>query len=89
MQQLGSSATPAEPVLYSLQATTTEIHAPGACAPPRSGHSYEKPAHLLESGPHSPKLEKAHAQQQRPSVVNKQIKRCPSVDKCINKLQYV
>ena len=60
-----------KPQLLSLCAATTEAHAPRACASQR-----EKPAQCKahapqpESSPHSPQLEKAHANQLRPGAAN-------------------
>ena len=63
------------PQLLSLQlqllspcATTTEARVPRAHAPQREATAMRSPRTATKSSPHSPQLEKAHAQQQRPNV---------------------
>ena len=51
-----------EPQLLSPRATTTEAHAP------REATTVRSPRTAMKSSPHLLQLEKAHAQQQRPSA---------------------
>ena len=57
------------PVLQSLRAATTEVHAP------KQGRPLQREACVpLETSPHSPQLEEACAQQWRPSTAKNKYK---------------
>ena len=61
-----------EPQLLSPHATTTEARVPRARAPQqKKWPQWEAPHTTRKSSPHSPQLEKAHAQQQRPNAAKK------------------
>ena len=57
-----------EPQLLSPHATTTEAHTPGARALQREATARRGPCTSLRSGPHSPQVGRARAQQQRPNA---------------------
>ena len=64
-----------EPQLLSPRAATTEAHAPRARAPQqREATAMRSPRTATKSSPHSPQLEKAHTQQQRPNTARKKKK---------------
>ena len=56
------------PQLLRLGTTKTEAPAPTACSPQQEKSLQEACAPQLTSSPSSTQLEKAHAQQQRPSA---------------------
>ena len=62
-----------EPKALNPFTETTEGRAPGACASQQEKPSVRSHALQLESNPHSAQLEKAHAQQRRPSVFQFQL----------------
>ena len=49
-------------------ATTTEAPAPRARAPQQEATAMRSPRTKMKTSPHSPQLEKAHAQQRRPNT---------------------
>ena len=67
-EQLSPRATTTKPALYSPRATTTEFHAPRARAPQREAAAMRSLRTAMKTSSHSPQLEKAHAQQQRPNA---------------------
>ena len=73
MGQLSLCATTTEPALQSPWIAATEAHAPRVCGPQQEKPvEWEAHALQLESSPHSPQVQKACAEQLRPSIaINK------------------
>ena len=75
-EQLSPWATTTEahkPQLLSPHAAATEARMPRACALWREATAMRSPRTTMKSSPHSPQLEEARAQQQRPNTAKKKI----------------